>query len=216
MVKYVITKTKTVVRNMDKDKIIDETLAKIEQQEKKKQVIDTDKLKGRHKSDEDKAETRRVKNRYIAEYVQTNYKRIGLYLTAPEKTALHIQAELSNMTMSAYLKMLIKKDRANFDDAEYDAMLKKISEVVNIDEPIMRDKSKERANRIEEVKKQAEEHFKKSIYNVPKKQRCEYIYEHIKDEESGGFGSKQIYCQALDISRTLFYKFVRDKEKTEK
>ena len=54
------------------------------------------------------------------------------------------------------------------------------------------------------------------VFGVKNPVLRQIVKEHIKDEESGGFGSKQIYCQALDISRTLFYKFVRDKEKTEK
>lgn len=171
-------------------------------------IIDRDKLKGQFKTEDEKALAQKKKDNYIREYTKSNYSRYTIYLSPVEKNELLVQSEIKEMSISAYIKSLIEKDKANFDKDEYVERLNTILSISEDESNASINKKDSRLRQIKEVKEEAREYFGKNPNLIPKTERCQYINKRL-NEDKVGKGLIQIYCEALNVSRAMYYNFLK-------
>lgn len=175
-------------------------------------IIDTDKLKGNYKSDEEKAKTKKKNEAYVRQYVKSNYSRYTIYLNPQEKNEVLVQSELKGQTISAYIKSLIKADKENFNPDEYVKRMEQVVKSAGEDSNAGINQKETRQIKMEQARKEAEEFFGMDPKLVPKAERCRFIDKRL-NEEKAGKGLIQIYCNALYVSRTMYYNSVKNKKR---
>lgn len=145
---------------------------------------------------------------YKKGYFEDRYARLT-FTMEPELKAMYLAlTTLNKMTQIELLRMMLEKEVKNYDPEEYERAYRKVSkEKINTRLNVRNVKE----DQIETALKTAEKYFKLDPRTIDKNEKIKYI----KKESDKGKVSVSVLCEALDISRALYYQALRKEKKSD-